>query len=50
MFPILFFLASAAHLGPMGPDGPAHEPQMAANSSMVVLTFGAGHGIYFSSS
>ena len=38
------------HLGPMGPDAPAHEPQMAANGSTVAVTFGAGHAIYFSSS
>lgn len=50
MFPILFFLALNAHLGPMGPDAPAHEPQMAANGSTVALAFGAGHAIYFSSS
>jgi hypothetical protein len=34
----------------MGPDAPAHEPQMAADGSTVALTFGAGHAIYFSSS
>lgn len=40
----------AANLGPMGPDAPARQPQMAANGSMVALTFGAGKGIYFSAS
>ena len=50
MIPTLLFAALTIHLGPIGPDAPAREPQMAANSSMVVLTFGAGHGIYFSSS
>ncbi len=34
----------------MGPGAPAREPQIAANASMVVLTFGAGKAIYFSSS
>jgi len=34
----------------MGPDAPAREPQMAANSSLVALTFGAGKTIYFSAS
>ena len=48
MLPILFFLAMTVHLGPMGPDAPAHEPQMAAHGSLVALTFGAGHSIYFS--
>jgi len=33
----------------MGPDAP-REPQMAANSSMVALAFGAGNTIYFSAS
>ena len=37
-------------LGPMGPDAPAREPQMAVNGSMVALAFGAGDSIYFSSS
>jgi len=50
MIPFLFYAAIAIHLGPMGPDAPAREPQIAANSSTVVLTFGAGKGIYFSSS
>ena len=50
MLPVLLFLALTVHLGPMGPDAPAHEPQMAANGSTVALTFGAGHAIYFSSS
>ena len=48
--PILLFAAMSVRLGPMGPDAPAHEPQIAANSSLVALTFGAGHAIYFSSS
>lgn len=50
MIPTLLFAALTIHLGPMGPDTPAHEPQMAANSSIVVLAFGAGKAIYFSSS
>src|SRR5206468_1737383 len=40
----------AGELGPMAPDAPAHSPQLAANASMVALTFGAGKGIYFASS
>ena len=40
----------AASLGPIVPDAPAREPQMAVNGSMVALAFGAGNGIYFSSS
>ncbi|HUA59660.1 MAG TPA: sialidase family protein [Verrucomicrobiae bacterium] len=50
MLPVLFFAAMVTHLGPMGPDAPAREPQMAADGSNVVLTFGAGNAIYFSSS
>ena len=50
MLPVLLFLAFSAHLGPMGSDAPAHEPQMAINGSTVALAFGAGHAIYFSSS
>ena len=37
----------ALNLGPMGPDAPAREPQLAANGSAVALTFGAGSAIYF---
>jgi hypothetical protein len=40
----------AVHLGPMAPDAPARSPQLAANQSMIALTFGAGNGIYFSAS
>ncbi|HTP32996.1 MAG TPA: sialidase family protein [Candidatus Acidoferrales bacterium] len=50
MIPLLLYAAAAAHLGPMGPEAPAREPQMAANSSMVAMAFGAGNAIYFSSS
>ena len=39
----------AASLGPVGSDAP-REPQLAARGSEVVLAFGAGNGIYFSSS
>ena len=48
--PILLFAAMTFRLGPMAPDAPAREPQMAVDSSHVVLTFGAGHAIYFTSS
>ena len=37
----------ALNLGPMAPDAPAREPQLAANGSTVALTFGAGSAIYF---
>jgi len=37
----------ALNLGPMGPDAPAREPQLAASGSTVALTFGAGSAIYF---
>ncbi len=50
MIPLVLFAVMSVHLGPMGPDSPAREPQLAANSSTVVLTFGAGKAIYFSSS
>lgn len=50
MFPILFFLALIAHIGPMTADAPVREPQMAASGSTVALAFGAGHTVYFSSS
>jgi hypothetical protein len=40
----------AAHLGPIAPDAPAREPQIAANGSTIALTFGAGNGVYFSAS
>jgi len=50
MIPLLLFAAAAVHLGPMGPDAPAREPQMAADSSRVVMAFGAGNAIYFSGS
>ena len=37
-------------IGPMGPDAPPREPQLAVNGSTVALAFGAGHGIYFARS
>src|SRR5579862_4474975 len=40
----------AASIGPMGPDAPGREPQMAVNGSTIALTFGAGNSIYFSRS
>ena len=43
-------LTLAAILGPMGPDAPAHEPQMVTRGSIVMMTFGAGKQIYFSAS
>jgi hypothetical protein len=50
MLPLFLHALFAVHLGPMAPDAPARSPQMAAGGSMVALTFGAGNGIYFSSS
>lgn len=50
---IPFFILGAVfatHLGSMDPGMPAREPQLAANSSTVALTFGAGKAIYFSAS
>jgi photosystem II stability/assembly factor-like uncharacterized protein len=40
----------AFSLGPMGPDAPAREPQLAVKESTVALTFGAGSSVYFSAS
>lgn len=50
MVPIVLFAVMTVRIGPMGPDAPAREPQIAANSSTVVLAFGAGNAIYFNSS
>ena len=50
MVPLLLATVLAVQLGPMGPDAPAREPQMVANGSEVLLTFGAGKAIYFSAS
>ncbi len=43
-------LLIAAGIGPMGPDAPAREPQLAVSGSIVALVFGAGNSIYFSRS
>jgi len=50
MFSLFLTMMLAASIGPMGPDAPAREPQMAAERSMVGLAFGAGNTIYFSAS
>ena len=50
MFFLFLTTMVAVSLGPIGPDPLAHEPQLAANGSMVGLTFGAGNAIYFSAS
>jgi BNR repeat protein len=49
---ISYFFAAmlAASLGPMGPDAPAREPQLAVSGSMAALAFGAGKAIYFTAS
>lgn len=43
-------LLMVAAIGPMGPEAPAREPQLAVNGSTVAMAFGAGHSIYFSRS
>ena len=48
MFSLLLGMLLAVSVGLIVPDAPAHQPQMAANGSMVALTFGAGRAIYFS--
>ena len=48
--PTLLLILLAASLGPMGPDAPAHEPQMVTRGPVVMMTFGAGKQIYFSTS
>lgn len=50
MTPLFGTLVLALAIGPMGPDAPAREPQLAVNGSTVALAFGAGHSIYFSRS
>jgi hypothetical protein len=47
MHSIVFAAMLALNLGPMGPDAPAREPQLAASGSTVALTFGADAAIYF---
>ena len=47
MHSIILTAMLALNLGPMGPDAPAREPQLAASGSTVALTFGAGSAIYF---
>jgi hypothetical protein len=44
---MIFAAMLALNLGPMGPDAPAREPQLAASGSTVALTFGAGAAVYF---
>ena len=50
MIPLLFAAVVAVHTGPIGPDAPARQPQLASNASTVVLAFGAGKAIYFADS
>jgi hypothetical protein len=50
MLAFLVGFMMAVNLGPIAPDGPAGEPQMAVNGSTVALVFGTGKGIYYSSS
>lgn len=37
----------AAQIGPMGPDAPSREPQLAARGQEVYLAYGAGNSVYF---
>lgn len=46
MIPILAALM-IVNIGPIAPDAPAREPQMAVHGSTVALAFGAGNGLYF---
>jgi hypothetical protein len=48
MHSLILAAALALNLGPMGPNAPAREPQLAASGATVALTFGAGSAIYFS--
>ena len=50
MVSLLIATLFATHLGPMGADAPAREPQLAAQGSRVALTFGAGSALYCSTS
>jgi hypothetical protein len=49
MISILLGTMLALNFGPMGQDA-AREPQLAAHSELVAMTFGAGGAIYFSAS
>ena len=50
MIPFLLSAVFTAQFPAIAPDVPVREPQMAANSRTVALTFGAGKAIYFSAS
>jgi len=50
VIPLILSAMFAVHVGPVDPGAPARAPQLAANSSTVALTFGAGKTIYFSAS
>src|SRR6187399_704903 len=50
MTPFFATAVLAVSLGPMGPEAPAREPQLAVNGSTVAMVFGAGQSIYFSKS
>jgi hypothetical protein len=50
MHSLLTSFLIAAVIGPMGPDAPAREPQLAARGQVVALVFGAGNTIYFTQS
>ena len=44
---VLLSVMMAARIGPMGPEAPSREPQMAALGEKVYLTYGAGNSVYF---
>ncbi len=48
MVSYLWAAVVVASLGPMGPEAPAREPQLAVSGSTAALAFGAGKAIYFS--
>ena len=50
MIPLILGAVLAVRLGPVDPGAPARSPYLAANSTTVAITFGAGKTIYFSAS
>jgi hypothetical protein len=51
MCPVLFCaMLAEVNLGPMSPNAPARQPQLAVRGSTVALAFGAGGAVYFSES
>lgn len=50
MTPFFATVVLAVSIGPMGPEAPAREPQLAVKGSTVAMVFGAGQSIYFAKS